>query len=170
MPRRMSMPATVAHAKSVGWVGVEQNAHAELESVLMSAQAETQGMAAQGWTFDVAPLGRQIAGRDHFLVVTRVHAPQIITLVGCYLYDFDAAARIDPQPVTELIGNPISRTVEDKGLLQYTWGPNPALPRTLDTNLSFIADDSPHKQTTGFSGLVLKFETSEPDKGTEKSE
>ena len=75
--------------------------------------------------------------------------------------------------MSELIGNPIARTIEDKGLVQYTWGPNvEALPRTLDTNLSFIADDSPHKATTGFSGLVLKFETSEPDPadGQAKSE
>ena len=173
VPQRMSYPGTVDQAKSVGWSDAATGAHRELDAVLSAADSETTEMAKDGWTFERASLSRVIAGRTHYLVVTRVHAPQIITLIGCYLYDFDASEEIDPQPVSELIGNPIARTIEDKGLVQYTWGPNvDTLPRTLDTNLSFIADDSPHKATTGFSGLVLKFETSEPDPadGQAKSE
>ena len=172
VPQRLSYPGTLDHAKSAGWSEVAENAHPELDAVLAAADRETKEMAEDGWTFERASLSREVGGRKNFLIVTRVHAPEIITLIGCYLYDFDASAEIDPQPVSDLIGNPIGRTVEDKGLLQYTWGPNPARPRTLDTNLSFIAEDSPHTEVTGFSGLVLKFETSEPDaqEGSEKSE
>ena len=39
------------------------------------------------------------------------------------------------------------------------------MPRTGDTYLSYIADGSSYVADTGFSGLVLKFETSEPDPG-----
>ena len=173
VPQRLSYSGTVAHAKSAGWVDTAMGAHSELGTVLSVADRETKDMAEGGWTFERTPLSREISGREHFLVVTRVFAPEIITLIGCYLYDFDATEAIDPQPVTAFVGNPIGRTIEDKGLVQYTWGPNhDARPRTLDTNLSFIAEDSPHTEVTGFSGLVLKFETSEPDaqEGSEKSE
>lgn len=164
VPQRLSYPGTVAHAKSIGWTETGMSADPELEAVLSAADRETLEMGQEGWTFKRTALSREIGGRGLFLVVTRVHAPDIITLIGCYLYDFAATAPIDPQAASDFAGMPIAREIKDNGLVQFTWGPNLELrPRTLDTNLSFIADNSPHKQTTGFSGLVLKFETSEPD-------
>ncbi|MFN0264983.1 hypothetical protein ACKTEK_14020 [Tepidamorphus sp. 3E244] len=168
VPQRLSFTGIQGHAASVGWSTVKTDVHPELEEVTSTADHETAIMGEPGWTFEREQFSREIDGRTHYLIVTRVHAPELITLIGCYLYDFDATQGIDAALVTEFVGKPIAREIEDKGFTQYTWGPNfDARPRTLDTNLSFISEDSPHKATTGFSGLVLKFETSEPDPAQE---
>jgi len=44
----------------------------------------------------------------------------------------------------------------------WIWGPPCPMPRTGDTYLTFIPEVSQYKDQTGFTGLVLKFDTSEP--------
>jgi hypothetical protein len=92
-------------------------------------------------------------------------APDILAYNGCYLYNFDAAAPIDPAPVLALTGKPIAREINENGLVSYLFGPPCPMPRTGDTYLTFVADDSPHKAQTAFSGLMIKFDTSVPDPG-----
>lgn len=166
VPQRLSYDGTIEHARAIGWQDVGESHHPELEELTATADHEARVMARDDpdTILKREQFMREIDGRAHYLIVTRVHTPDIITLIGCYLYDFDASEAINPDAVSAFLGNPISRTVEDNGFLQHTWGPNyEARPRTLDTHLSFIAEGSPHVATTGFSGLVLKFQTSEPD-------
>ena len=166
IPQRLSYDGTLAHAESLGWTAVGESDHPELEELTATADHETRIMARDDpdTRLKRSQFVRDVDGRPHYLIVTRVEMPDVITLIGCYLYDFEATAPIDPDAVTDLLGIPPGRTVEDNGFLQHTWGPNYEVrPRTLDTNLSFIAEDSPHVAATGFSGLVLKFETSEPE-------
>ena len=66
-------------------------------------------------------------------------------------------------PVTALIGKPIAASHSDQSMVAYSWGPPCAMPMTLDTYLTWVPDGSEHAVQVGFSGLVLKFETSEPD-------
>ena len=95
-------------------------------------------------------------------IVTRVHKPEVITLVGSGLYDFNATGIIDPFLVVDKLGVPMARSLELDGLVGHVWGPSPDLPRTLDTYLTFVAPGSAAAGQTGFSGLMLKFATSEP--------
>lgn len=175
VPQRLSYPGTRAHAESLGWTNAEPDAHPELAammSTMNAALAEAEDMEA---TFDYRIYARPVAEAPHYLIVSRTSfemeplsegaEPDIWTYIGCYLYNFDATGPIDPAPMTAFTGKPIAREVDQEGLVSYLWGPPCPLPRTGDSYLTYVADDSPHKATTGFSGLMIKFETSEPDEG-----
>jgi hypothetical protein len=177
VPERLSYPGTKANAEKLGWTVTERSAHPEL-SAMMAKMDEGAAEAAadmQG-TFEFELYSKSVVDLPHYLVVARSsfivdglgkegEEPDPWVYIGCYLYNFDATAPIDPAPVTALTGKPIASTVEDNGLVGYVWGPPCPMPRTGDTYMSFFADGSPHTASTGFSGLTIKFETSEPDPG-----
>lgn len=163
VPGRLSYTAAREHVASVGWKEVEQGVDEDLSKLLQKSDKAVLEEAEKDWTYERTAFGGFIDGNPHFVVVTRVHAPEIITLVGCYLYDFGATAPVDPQIVTDFLGVEPAETVEEKGMTGYTWGPSPKLPRTLDTYLFFITKGSPMRDASGFAGVLLKFETSEPD-------
>jgi hypothetical protein len=171
VPQRMSYPGTVATARAEGWRDVERTAHPELDA-LMAKSEEAANDPELKPTFAFTLFSKPIGGIDHYLVVSRASfvidpdedPPNPWVYIGCYLYNLDATAPVDPAPVTALIGNPISNSHADDTLTAHVWGPPCPMPRTGDTYLTFIPDGSPHT-AAGFSGVVLKFETSEPDPG-----
>jgi hypothetical protein len=176
VPERLSYPGTRANAEALGWKATERDAHPEL-AAMMARVDEGAAEAAdemQG-TFDYRLYAMPVADVPHYLVVSRAtflmegfgenDEPEEWVYLGCYLYNFDAAAPIDPAPMTALTGKPTAREVDQEGLVSYLWGPPCPMPRTGDSYLTFIAEDSPHAAQTGFSGLMVKFETSEPDEG-----
>ena len=162
VPERLSYSGTREHLASIGWKEVEQGVDENLSKLLQKADKAVLEESEKDWTYERTAFGGFIDGNPHFVVVTRVHAPGIITLIGCYLYDFGATAPVDPGHVSDFLGIPPAETIEEKGMTGYTWGPSPKLPRTLDTNLFFITKGSPMRDASGFAGVLLKFETSEP--------
>lgn len=176
VPQRLSYPGTKANAESLGWTLAQRQDHSELETMMARMDAGVAEAAKDfNATTDLEIYRKPVAGIDHYLVVARSsfvmegfgenEAPDTWVYIGCYLYNFDATAPIDPSPVTALIGKPISHTVDEQGLVGHVWGPPCPMPRTGDTYMSYIADSSPVVAETGFSGLAIKFETSEPDPG-----
>lgn len=178
VPERLSYQGTVANVESLGWTRAERSAHPELAKMMavMDAGAEEAAEDMQA-SFEYGLYAKPVADMPHYLVVSRAsfiveelseeEEPDPWIFIGCYLYNFDASAPIDPAPMTALTGNPISRESNQDGLVAYLWGPPCPMPRTGDSYLTFIAEDSPHAGQTGFSGLMVKFETSEPDEGEE---
>ncbi|GEM_PF-1595767 len=175
VPGRLSYDATRGAATAAGWGEVADSDHAEL-AALMAKSAE---MLAAEDEIDIEHVqslyGRDVAGARHHLVVTRSvlgfegdDDPWV--MVGCHLYNFDAAAPLDPAPVTTLIGQPIGQSHEMAGALSHVWGPPCPMPRTGDTSLSFVAEGSEAAALTGFSGIALNFSTSEPDPGEDVPE
>lgn len=166
VPQRLSYEGTKQTALGAGWAEVQRAANAELDAMMAISEAAAADpeLAAE---FSYALYQKPIEGKPHFLVVSRTSAEiqpgDRMTLVGCYLYDFDAAQVIDPEPVTALIGNAIANSQTDMHVSGYVWGPPPAMARTMDTYLTFIPEVSQYKGEAGFSGLVLSFSTSEPD-------
>lgn len=177
VPQRLSYPGTQAQAVSAGWSPAERTADPELDAMMAVAEAAADDPELPT-EFDYHIYTRPIAAQTHYLVVSRAsftigEADDPLNpwvYIGCYLYNLDATAPIDPAPVSALTGNPIANEVDQEGLVSYVWGPPCPMPRTGDTYLSFIADDSPHVSQTGFSGLMMKFDTSEPDPGAEPPE
>jgi hypothetical protein len=174
VPERLSYAGTKANAEALGWTVAERSAHPELDAMMAIMDAgATEAAEEMQATFDYGLYSKPVADVTHFLVVSR--ASFVIgepddplnpwVYIGCYLYNLDAAEPIDPAPVSALVGNPISHSLDEDGLVAHVWGPPCPMPRTGDSYLTFIAEDSPHVAATGFSGLVLKFETSEPDPG-----
>lgn len=172
VPQRLSYPGTLETARQVGWAPVERTAHPELDAMLAISEAAALDPELQA-TFQYQIFGKSFEGTEHVLVVSRssfvVDSEQDPVdpwvLVGCYIYNLDATAPIDPEPVTALIGKPIANGISDATLTAYVWGPPCPMPRTGDTYLTFVPEGSPQAEATGFSGLVLKFSTSEPDPG-----
>ena len=174
VPERLSYPGTKANAQSLGWTDAARTDHPELAAVLaITDAAATEAADEMQATFEYALYSKPVADAPHHLVVSRssfvIGEPDDPlnpwVYIGCYLYNFDAAQPIDPAPMTALIAKPISHEVDEDGLVSYVWGPPCPMPRTGDSYLTFIAEDSPHAAATGFTGLMVKFETSEPDPG-----
>jgi hypothetical protein len=112
VPQRMSYPGTVDTARAAGWREVERTAHPELDA-LMAKSEEAASDPELKPTFAYTLLAKAIAGIDHHLVVSRSsfvldpdeNPPDPWVLIGCYLYNLDATAPVDPAPVTALIGD-----------------------------------------------------------------
>lgn len=166
VPQRLSFEGTKQTALGGGWAQVQRNANPELDVIMGISEAAAADPELQA-EFSYVLYEKPIEGRPHYLVVSRTSAEiapgDRLTLIGCYLYDFDAAQAIDPEPVTALIGNPIATSQTDMHVNGYAWGPPPAMARTMDTYLTFIPEVSQYKDEAGFTGLVLNFSTSEPD-------
>jgi len=170
VPGRLSYETTQQAALGAGWNAVERAANAELDAMMAISEAAVAEIDPEfAATFDYKLFAKPIEGVVHYLVVSlsssQASEQDSWNLVGCYLYNFDAAASIDPEPVSALIGNPIADSQVDMHITSYAWGPPPAMPRTLDTYLTFVPEVSQYRDQSGFSGLVLKFSTSEADAG-----
>jgi hypothetical protein len=169
VPQRMSYPGTQQTALAEGWTEVQRTAHPELDAMMAISEREASAPDLQA-TFEYALYSKSIGEIDHFLVVSRMSAivgepgdplnPWVY--IGCYLYNLDATGAIDPEPVTALIGNPISNSQVDDTIVAYVWGPPCPMPRTGDTYLTYVPEGGEYAGASGFSGLVLKFDTSEP--------
>ncbi len=172
VPGRLSYPGTQETARANGWVEVERSVNAELDAMMAISEREAQDPELQA-TFEYKLFSKPIRAQDHYLVVS--YSSFVIdpdeepvdpwVLIGCYLYNLDATGPIDPEPVSALIGKPISNSHADETLVGHVWGPPCPMPFTGDTYLTYVAEGSEPAAASGFSGLVLKFSTAEPDAG-----
>jgi hypothetical protein len=163
VPQRLSFEGTKAQALSEGWKVIAEDSHPELAAMMALAHAAAVDPEYPDWKSDFATYTKDVLGQPVHLVVTYLVAPGVMNIIGCYLYDFEIDRMIDPSNVDVLMGETSADSIDHDGLVGYVWGPTEALPRTLDTYLTLIHEGSPHAASTGFSGLMLKFETSEPE-------
>ena len=176
IPERLSYKGTLALAEELGWEPVVTGENADYDGFIAHAEALLAEEIAEDPDFsqgsDGAWFTREIGGRSHLLAVSYL-LTEYLDALGCHLYDFAAMAPIDPEPVTRLLGQTIAHTtdggdpfyaVDPELIVTTVWGPSPRLPRTLDTYLTFIPQGSEVAAQTGFSGLMLKFSTSLPDR------
>ena len=114
-----------------------------------------------------------IGGRSHLLAVSYA-AGGVSRCIGRYLYHFAASAPIDPAGDAAALGQTIAHTtdggdpfyaVDPSRSSSPSGGRRPAWPRTLDTypGLHPLGQREVAAQT-GFTGLMLKFSTSLPDR------
>ncbi len=167
VPQRLSYPGTQETALAAGWTAVERNAHPELDAMMAISEAAAKDPELFDVSYEYRIFSKPIEGTPHYLLVSRSSAaieeggdPWVN--IGCYLYNFEALEPIDPEPVSALTGQPIANSQIDMHLAGWIWGPPCPMPRTGDTYLTFIPEVSQYKDKTGFTGLVLKFDTSEP--------
>jgi hypothetical protein len=170
VPQRMSFEGTARTARDRGWQKVERTAHPELDVMMGKSEAGANDPELFDVSFVYEIFSKPIEDVPHYLLVSRSSAAieaggDPYTEIGCYLYNFEAEAPIDPEPVTALVGNEIAHSQVDMHINSWLWGPPCLMPRTGDTYLTFIPEVSQFKDETGFSGMVLKFSTSEPDPG-----
>jgi hypothetical protein len=167
VPQRLSYEGTKAQPTAEGWTVIAQEAHPELDALMTSAvrmieeNEEIEGSVA----FEL--YARDVEGTPLHLVVTRSVAEMKdmdpFIDIGCYLYDFAASAPPDPEPVGKWLDRPLAREQRDATISAFLWGPACPMPRTGDTYMTYIPEGSPHAETTGFTGLMMKFATAEPE-------
>lgn len=160
VPARLSHAGTKTHATETGWAAVQTDAHPELKTVIEASDRELNAAREPGWDFRRSAFRKTVEGQTYFLVTTYVHAPDVITLGGCYLYDFDATGPAEFPAVTRLLGVDVGRTSPANGAMMHVWGPSKKHPRTLDTYYYEVPEGSNLAKQAGFSGHMLKFETS----------
>lgn len=176
IPERLSYRGTLSLAEKLGWRSLVAGENADYDRFIAHSDAMLAQEIAEDPNFlhgsGYAWFTREIGGQSHLLAVSYLLSEYLDT-VGCHLYDFNATAPMDPEPVTHLLGQPVAYTTDggdpmyeaDPAVLVATvWGPSPRLPRTLDTYLTFIPEGSGVAAQTGFTGLMLKFSTSLPDR------
>lgn len=168
VPQRLSFEGTKSQALAEGWTGVSRSEHPELAALMDKAEAALTADTDFKFTFAFEAFRREVAGAPHYLVVSRSESEPLQDLgafkeIGCYVYNFEATSLPDPAPVSALTGKPIAHSVKQEGIKGHVWGPPCPMPRTGDTYLTYIAEGSAVVEQTGFSGLVLKFSTAEPD-------
>ena len=118
VPQRMSYPGTKATALSAGWTEVGRDAHPELAAVMAKGEAMLEADEDLYPHVESTLYERTLSETPHHLVVTRselTFGEDVWTHIGCYLYNFDATGPIDPAPVTDLIGKPISHSIDQAG-------------------------------------------------------
>lgn len=172
LPERFSFEGSLVHAQKLGWSDTNLHLHDQLNALMLKARDALYAEQDDG--FDVkarmAAFWRPLGNQTLYLVATEI-LTEYVDLAGCYIYDFGARQMIDPVHVTELLGHPIAyRTDGDDPFYQLdpadivtvVWGPPDRYPRMFDTYLTFIPDGSRHAAELGFTGLMLKSETSLP--------
>ncbi len=171
LPERLSFEKSKAHAETIGWKQVLDSDDPELKNVMAKSVAAANDPENPDWKMAYNLYSKQANDKRLYLVMTRFFAPDVITLIGCYIYDFDASKPVEPEQVSALLDHKIAYSSLNKSgdafadpakIISYVWGPPPSLPRQFDTYLSYIPENSPLVEKTGFSGIVLKSSASQP--------
>ena len=162
-PARDSFSKLVAHAEGLGWVKVERTSNAELHALMQLSDKGIAEGKAEGYVTGAsnATLTKMVGGRPLHFVATHLRS-NILNMVGCYLYDFEATAPVDPAAVTRLLGIEPAYTRDLGSITTTVWGPSPNIPGTLDTHLTFVPPRSPAVAKVGFDGVMLKVSVGAP--------
>ncbi|WP_421724884.1 hypothetical protein [Bauldia sp.] len=156
---RHSYRALQARAVSEEWQLVARDHHPELAALLERSEALDLD---EDMDSRLASYGRSFGSATLYLLLTRLESAPV-TLVSCYVYDFEATGPIAPAPVSDWLGISPTDTIDQPGVIVgHTWAAPEALPGTWDIFLSYVPDDGPAADETGFSGIVLKITAIEP--------
>jgi hypothetical protein len=162
-PARDSFSKLVAHAEGLGWAKVERTSNAELAALMQLSDKGIAEGKAEGYVTGAssATFDKFVAGRPLHFVATHVRS-NILNMVGCYLYDFEALRPVDPNAVKRLLGIAPAYTRDLGGITTTVWGPSPKITGTLDTHLTFVPPQSPAVAKVGFDGVMLKVSIGAP--------
>src|SRR5262249_25689146 len=149
LPDRQDYEAILARASADGWKVVTGEADPELKTIL-----DASANPGAGASNAIRSFSKDIAGKTAFLVTSRVTSGQYV-VVGCYLYDFTAAAPLSPELFNDWLGGPPAAAMNEPGnAVGYQWETPKTLPGTWDVYATFIAEGGAGAKDTGFSGLV----------------
>lgn len=169
IPGRLGYETTQSAALAAGWAEVPRTDDPRLDTLMASSEREAADPELKA-SFVFKTYARDIEGQRHYLVVSRMTAvvtdpadPWITT--GCYLYNFDAKAAVDPAPISAVLETEIATRQDINGTSSVLWGPPCPYPRTGDTYLNFVSESSAVATQIGFSGVAMSFTTSEPKPG-----
>lgn len=155
---RMDFDGAKAAAEADGWTTATSDANPELAALIGFSNAAANDIKMNNGEFDFAIYGKTVEGATRYLVVSSAQTTpgqSQQSIVGCYLYDFDATVSPDPAAVTTLLGAEPTAQQVDADISSWQWNAPAALPGTLDVYLNYVPDGSQYQSQYGFSGLVL---------------
>lgn len=163
---RTSLADNKAAAEAAGWVTVADNANPELGSIIGFSNQAAADIRANNGEFDSAVYQKPVDGVMHYLIVSDAligYGPARENILGCYLYDFDAATPPDPDAVTTLVGAEPTAYQIDEDVASWQWNAPQKFPGVMDIYLTYVPDGSQYQTQYGFSGLVLQLNTAVPN-------
>lgn len=146
------------------WLPVPDDADPSLAAVLaISRQAMQTAEEEDDLTGVIAAYGRTIGETPLYLVTTEIDMPEDadfrIDFMGCYLYDFAAAAPLPAELVSAHFNEDPAQTVDEPELIvSQTWNIE-EIAGVWELSNTFLPEGSPAAAVTGFSGLLLKVST-----------
>ncbi|MBN9021067.1 MAG: hypothetical protein J0H08_03040 [Rhizobiales bacterium] len=155
-----SPEARQAAIAAAGWKPIADDASPMLARMLaISRQSLVDAEREDGYTGSADVYGRRDGGESPYLVTTTLNIPDdgegAIDLLGCYLYDFDADAPLDPGLVSTRFDEVPAEIEDQEGVIvSHAWQIE-SLPGVWELRSTFIPAGSPGVDVTGFSGRVL---------------
>ncbi len=136
-------------ALRAGWETIAESADPRVGALTEKGRkAMEPGEKLTGATFRRTHRGRAI-----YLILTRVEMEGGLWAHGCRVYDFDAAAPLDPATVEKWIGKkPTAKQDLGGGLVKHLWEPWVS-GRSFEAN--FVPAEHPAGKSFGLSGVVL---------------
>lgn len=162
---RTSFADSKAAAEAAGWTEAPPAANPELGAIIGFSNQAAADIKANNGTFDFAVLQKPIDGITHYLILSDAligYGAGRQNIVGCYMYNFDAASAPDPEAVSALLGMTPTANQIDQDISSWQWNQPAKLAQALDVYLNFVPDESQYKSQYGFSGLVLQINTGIP--------
>jgi hypothetical protein len=155
---RMNFDGAKAAAEADGWTTATSDANPELAALIAFSNAAANDIKMNNGEFDFAIYGKTVDGATRYLVLSNAlttpgNARQ--SIVGCYLYDFDATVAPDPEAVNTLLGATPTAQQVDADISSWQWSAPASLPGTIDVYLNYVPEGSQYQSQYNFSGLVL---------------
>jgi hypothetical protein len=148
--RTGDVAAMKTDAAASGWTEMAEEAEPRVARLVkLGREASEKDGTATGATFR-----RTLGRREIFLIVSRYEDKEGIWGVGCRLYDFEAAAPLDPRLLEAWMGKPPTGIQEPApGLSKRLWEPGWRDGITVEVN--HVPQNHPVGKTYGLSGNVL---------------
>lgn len=181
---RRDYDRAIAVVDAAGWLRVADDDHPELAASLARARAEADDPELP-MTFDYVAWGREIEGRRLYVVMNRTTAVlqaqdedqdgdgviqpwerrDVMTFLGCGVWDFDATEPVHPGLMTAWVGSVAVQTIDEPGVVEGgVWNVHHMMPGTGEVKLGFVPDSGTIHAMTGFSGVAITLTTApEPD-------
>jgi hypothetical protein len=148
--RTGDMAAMKADALAAGWQEIAEDADPRVARLVRKGREEAGGDAGVSG----AAFRRTEAGRDLFLVQSRAESAEGYWGIGCRVYDFAAAAPLDPAQLQAWMGKPPTGVeTPAPGLGRRLWEPGWRPGITVEA--SYVAPGHPLGQSLGLQGNIL---------------
>jgi hypothetical protein len=145
---------------AAGWQPVADDASPVLAQMLaLSRESLRQAEIEDGYTGAAAVYGRDGGASGPYLVTTVLSMPDegegALDVLGCYLYDFEATAPLDPAPITQRFEEEPAAVEDQPGIIVSEAWDIESLDGVWELRSTFIPEGSPGVEVTGFAGRVL---------------
>lgn len=154
------LAARASAIDAAGWEPIPDDADPVLARMLaISRQSLRDAEVEEGYAGTATVYGRRAGDSGPYLVTTVLAVPDDgegpIDVLGCHLYDFEAASPLDPGPIVRRFEEQPASVEDQPGIIVSQAWDIESLEGVWELRSTFIPDGSPGVDITGFAGRVL---------------